>query len=690
MSPSTRNDCGGSLSHPRRKAPIGLPPAGIDALRPSGRRYREFDADDWVVETRREIFNNAAAAGQGRTRLSTLSGGIVATLAVALVVWMATDWTRAAVLAEHATRTEQQLSLVVSGLRSELKKYELLPEVLSRNEKIVRLLESEGELRAVDEANRFLAAINASIGAAATYVMNRDGLTVAASNWDDPRPFVGKNFAFRPYFREALRGETGRYFALGATSGERGYYFARPVQAATEVIGVTVVKVSLADIEAAWAGSPDVVAVTDYDGVVFATSRPEWRFRTFGHLTEEARERIRGSRRYEGARIEPLEVVQERPAGAGEARLVTLRDEAAGAADARAWDLRFLAQSTRLDEPRWVVHVLSDTRDLRERVVFSGALALFGSIILALAGLALWQRRRNLGQQLAHQRMAEDVLRRSRADLERRVQERTAALTEANEQLDRKVVELECAQADLRLAQDELIQAAKLAALGQMSAGISHELNQPLSAIRSFADNARVLLERERHAAVDENLEIISELTERMGHITGQLKTFARKSVDEHEAVSLRAAIERVLLLLSSRAQSEDIKIETRICEREPVVRADGIRIEQVMLNLVKNAMDAVQGTNQRRVQVEIEHQSEWVTFRVTDSGPGIPPENLDNVFEPFFTTKKKGEGLGLGLSISFGIVKDHAGTIRAESSPDGGACFTVRLPAADGEEQAA
>lgn len=643
-----------------------------------------------MVERRHQTFNDGTPARQGPARLSMLTAVVVGTLAVALAVWLSTDWTRAAVLSEHAQRTDQQLSLVVSGLRSELKKYELLPEVLSRNEKIVRLLESSGEARNVDQANLFLAAINDSIGAAATYVMNRDGLTVAASNWDDPRPFVGKNFAFRPYFREALRGETGRYFALGTTSGERGYYFARPVRSPVEVLGVTVVKVSLVNIEAGWAGSPDLIVVTDYDGVVFASSRPEWRLRTFGRLSNEALERIRSSRQYEGAGLEPLEVIEEAPAGTGRARLMTLGEDVVGAAEGRAGQHRFLVQSTRLEEPRWVVHVLSNMRDLRQRVAFSGMLALFASIIVALAGLALWQRRRNLAQEFAHQRMVEDVLRRSRADLERRVKERTAALTEANEQLDRKVAELECAQADLRRAQDELVQAAKLAALGQMSAGISHELNQPLSAIRSFADNARVLLQRERHAAVDENLETISELTERMGQITGQLKTFARKSVDQHEAVSLRAAIEHVLLLLSSRAQSEDIEIETRICEREPVVRADGIRIEQVMLNLVKNAMDAVQGTSQRRVRIEIDHQNEWVSFQVSDSGPGIPPEDLGSVFEPFFTTKKRGEGLGLGLSISFGIVKDHGGTIRAESSPGGGACFTVRLPAAGGEERAA
>jgi two-component system C4-dicarboxylate transport sensor histidine kinase DctB len=626
------------------------------------------------VQTGQGSFNDAAPARRGQTRLSVIIAGVVGVLGVVLVVWIATDWTRLAVRDEQARRIEQQLSLFVSGLRSELKKYELLPVVLSRNEKIVRLLESADDLRAVDDANRFLAVINASIGAAATYVMDRDGLTVAASNWDDPRPFVGKNFAFRPYFREARRGGTGRYFALGATSGERGYYFARPVHGAKEIIGVTVVKVSLEDIEAAWSGSPDIIVVTDYDGVVFVTNRPGWRFRTFGQLTKEAQERIRSSRRYEGARIEPLEVVEERPAGTGEARLVTVRDDVAEVAGGPARELRFMARSARLDEPPWLVHVLSDTRDLRKRVAFSGALALFVSIIIALAGLTLWQRRRNLGQQLAHQRMVEEMLRRSRAELERRVGERTAALTESNEQLDRKVVELECAQADLRLAQDELIQAAKLAALGQMSAGISHELNQPLSAIRSFADNARVLLERGRHAAVDANLETISELTERMGHITGQLKTFARKSVDEHEVVSLRPAIERVLLL-SSRARSEDIEIATRICEREPTVRADETRIEQVMLNLVNNAMDVVQGTDRRLVQVEIEHQS---------------AENLAKVFEPFFTTKQKGEGLGLGLSISYGIVKDHGGTICAESPPGRGACFTVRLPAAGGEEEAA
>jgi two-component system C4-dicarboxylate transport sensor histidine kinase DctB len=275
----------------------------------------------------------------------------------------------------------------------------------------------------------------------------------------------------------------------------------------------------------------------------------------------------------------------------------------------------------------------------------------------------------------------EAALQRAHDELERRVLERTADLVETNKRLVQEIGEHRETEMALRRTQEELIQAAKLAALGQMSAGINHELNQPLAAIRTYADNARLLLEKKRSDEARWNLEQIAQLTGRMAQIITQLKAFARKSSGQAVAVSLPAAVDGALAML--RIDRGDVELVREFPTEELFVLADMVRLEQVLVNLIGNAQQALEGSATRRIELRAETDHEAVTLTVRDTGPGIAPEHLDQVFDPFFSTKEVGQGLGLGLSISYRIIDGFGGSVRAANHPDGGAQFTVRLPRA-------
>jgi two-component system C4-dicarboxylate transport sensor histidine kinase DctB len=236
------------------------------------------------------------------------------------------------------------------------------------------------------------------------------------------------------------------------------------------------------------------------------------------------------------------------------------------------------------------------------------------------------------------------------------------------------------AEAELKSKQDELVQAAKLAALGQMSAGMVHEINQPLAGIRGYADNALTLLTLGRHDTARDNLHEIVALTERMARISGQLKQFARKSSGRLVPVVAADAIESALAMLAASLRADNIVVEWDRPALALSVLADDVRLQQVMINLVRNAQDAMRAVSERRLSVGVSATAEWVEIVVRDSGPGIGAEALAHVFDPFFTTKSAGEGLGLGLSISEGIVRGFGGRLSAANHPAGGAIFTLTL----------
>lgn len=550
------------------------------------------------------------------------------------------------------TQAGPRRDIYIEGLQSELARYETLPGVMALSASLRELLLTPADAEDMDRANRYLEQAAAASGAAAIYVIDRTGTTLAASNWQGPASFVGMNFSYRPYFRDALRQGYGRFYGIGTTSREPGYYFARAIEAKGQPLGVVVVKVSLAAIERAWGSAPDRILVTDGNGVTILSSVPDWVFRTLEPLSEPLLHRLTATRQYDRVELRALPVETLRVLGDGGHIL--------------AVDGVPLLESERIvPGTGWRLMLLSDMSavDTARRVGWAAGAGLV--LLLVLAGLLLRQRRRTRRAERAT-RLA---LERAAAELERQVAARTAELVAAND--------------DLRRTQDELVQAAKLAALGQLAAGITHELNQPLAALRTLSDNAAAFLARGRPERVTENLALIADLTERMARITSQLRGFARRSDNRPEPVPVAHAVANVLGLLAEKTRRVEATIHIDIQDGLTVL-CDRVRLEQVLVNLIGNALDAVADRSQRTIWVEAQRAEARALIGVADSGPGIAEEHMAHLFEPFFTTKPPGLGLGLGLVISAGIIQDHGGSLSAANGPEGGAIFTIDLAAHD------
>ncbi len=605
--------------------------------------------------------------GAARRRSLVILGAaaLAVTAAVLALTW---QWSSEIFLDQTKDQALAKLDLYNSNLDGALGKYQTVPKLLALHEEVADFFGRPLEEEEVGLANELTKRVNLLTGAEATYFMDAEGLTFAASNWDSDRPFVGNNFNYRPYFQEAMQGRLGRYFALGTTSGRRGYYFASPVYRGRQVQGAVVVKVSLADIETAWTAEEERVIVTDPHGVIFVSSQPEWRFRSLAPLDEAALKAIAENRRYESVDLRPLTVIERQSAEAGP-RLVWIAGEATASDGAE-----YLMVSRAMPEAGWTVSVLASTQLARSQTVTAMLVAGLACLITFLIVALVVQRRSRLVERI-------DLQRRASEQLEQRVEERTADLTEANVQLEREIAERQAAEAELRQAQDDLVQAGKLAALGQMSAALSHEFNQPLAAIRSYADNARLLIERGRHAEASGNLRLIKDLTARMAEISKHLMTFARKPRRELRPVVLAEALDETLDFLRMRLERAGAVVKLDQPDRALQVRAGSVRLQHVILNLVANALDAMEGQDRPEIEISVGAQDGRVLISVHDHGPGIDEEQIARIFDPFFTTKDVGKGLGLGLSITYNIVKDFDGSIRAENHPDGGAVFLVDLP---------
>ncbi|MFC3608512.1 sensor histidine kinase [Stutzerimonas tarimensis] len=545
-------------------------------------------------------------------------------------------------------QNRQTLDLYVANLLGTLHRYEVLPAILGDLPVLRRALEAPHP-GAVDQANRLLEELRARTGADVLYLMSPQGITLAASNWQDADSFVNRDFAFRPYFRQAMRGELGRFFGLGTTSGKRGYYFSAAVRDGQAVLGAIVVKVDLDHTETLWGNTPEQLLVTDANGVVILTSHPEWRYHAVRELDSEERERI----------------IQDRPYTTTSPRRLSL--------DLRSW----LIQSRELRETDWTVRILAPTilveRPVRTVLAIGGATLL---VLLLWLGLLL-QRRRHLIE-----RMALDA--RAREELEGRVQARTHELETLNSRLKGAVLEREQAQQELVRAQDELLQAGKLSVLGTMSASISHELNQPLAAMRSYADNAGVLLDHNRLKEARGNLQQISALTTRMASIISHLRAFARRDQRGAERVALQPALEDALSLIARRRQAMGVELIRDVPEATLWVQAGETRLRQILTNLLSNALDALGDiASPRRLHIAAGLFEDGVRVSLRDNGPGFGRDALGRAREPFFTTKASAEGLGLGLAICDTLVSALGGELRLGNHPEGGACVELLLQGA-------
>jgi len=489
-----------------------------------------------------------------------------------------------------------RLELFVTYLRGVLTKYESLPELLARDEQLAEfLLNAEGNESSV-ALNKYLETINDISNAADTYLMDREGLTIAASNWQEEHPFVGRNFSYRPYFQQAMKGQLGRYFALGTTSSKRGYYFAYPVRRDREILGAVVIKINIDTVEKKWGYHDETFLVTDPDGVIFITTRPEWRFASLERLNSSTRELIEKSKRYLNSDLNALPITKVKDYQFGS--VVNLQGEAGKSQI-------YLQQTHRMQEAGWSVHVMTSVKPLR-RKIFEVNILLGSSLLFLYLLLVLFkQRQLRLVELKRIQDNAREVLQEANEKLETRVKERTHELVETNEQLRREIQDRKNTEDILKRTRSELIHAAKMATLGQMSAGINHELNQPLAAIRSYSDNARLLLGKNRPDEAAWSMSQIGELTDRMAQLGVRLKEFSRKSSGKLKVVYFQDVIDGALEILFPAIKKNDVQLHMDIVPEDIKLLANQVLLQQVMVNLLGNAIHATEGRPKKEIQIE-------------------------------------------------------------------------------------
>ena len=588
--------------------------------------------------------------------------------ALGLAIWLGGRIAHRHTFAAAATRTETVLRLTVNALEADLARYEVIPQLIGDLDLVHALVADPTNTALQLETSEWLAEHSFELNASDIYLILPDGVTVAHSTPEGAGSFIGENFSYRPYFIDAMNGDRARFYGVGTTTGVRGYYFSAPViDAAGRITAVTAVKVAMDPIEEAWRGSEYRVMVTDPEGIVFLSSEPGWLYKGLLPLTAERLARTTAARRYADMPLEEMAVERLDRYGTRGLRLATDDGPAR----------EYIVASAEMPAEGWTVQVLQDSAQPR---VEARLLTLTLVALLSAAGFSalMWRQRR---LQAALQRAQE---RRAKADLEQRVIARTADLAAANTQLEQEIAERRATEAELRAAQDSLVQAGKLAALGQMSAALSHEFNQPLAAARNYADSAAVLIERGNLAAARDNIAEILRLIDRMSAIGKHLRHAARNPGEPVGAVAIAPLLAETRTIVAPRLAGAGATLEADIAADLPPVRGGPTRLQQVLVNLIANAADAVEQAPDRRISVSARVEGEAVAIRVRDRGPGVPDAIAARIFDPFFTTKGFGAGLGLGLSITANIVRDFGGEIACRNA-DPGAEFLVRLRIADG-----
>ncbi len=567
-------------------------------------------------------------------------------------------------VAELARQAQSSAALHAAVLRSELAKHRSLPFVLAQDPDVAATLHS-ADPGGVDALNRKLETLSAGTRAAVIYVLNARGMTIAASNWREPTSFVGSDYSFRPYFKDARDQGVAELFALGTVSRRPGLFMARRIEGPDGLLGVVVVKVEFEALEAEWSASEPAFAV-DPKGVVLVTSIPSWRFMTLAPLPRAEQARLRAEQRFGNAPFDVL-VAQPPPAGDRPPALTTIKVPGQD-------ETRYMTASVKLSAAGWTVYTFTPVgAALRTAVTGARAIALLAGLAVCALAAALVRWRGRASLRAAREEAA-------RRELEAHVAERTAALRETNQRLTVEMEERRRAEAHVHLMQDELIQSNKLATLGQIAAGVAHEINQPVGAIRAYADNAAVFLDRADSQSARTNLDLISGLTDRIGLITDELRAFARKSGGSPAPLAVREVVDGALLLVGPRLRQQGVRVVREVADEAAKVLAERFRLEQVLVNLLQNAIEALEETKNGEIAVQVLVKRAQVRIIVADNGPGVAPEATSTLFTPFATTKPR--GLGLGLVISRDIVAEFGGELYLEPSPRG-ARFVMSLPKA-------
>lgn len=538
---------------------------------------------------------------------------------------------------------DQTLLLTTRAVETEVERLRALPEVAAEDSRVKAALSGTGP---IELANRYLQTVAAQAGAAELFLLDASGTTIAASNWNQPRSFVGHNYAFRPYFRDAMALGRGQFYAIGVTSGLPGFFLASRLVAGGTT-GVLVVKLDLQPLQDTWRAASADVALADEHGVVFLAARPDWQYRPLQALSAAVLAQLQATRAYDDVGLD---------------RAAPLLAAAPDGNTSQGSD--WIGAITPMRSSGWQVIAARPTGPIYLMATGWAVLAALASLAIAAVAKALEQKRQITALRLAQSDQLEAMVVARTADLAREIDARILA------------------EADLKATQEALIHTEKIAALGRMSAAIVHEISQPLAAMEATLAAAEIGLSQDDTTTAP-RLVTARGLIRRMQRTIRHLKSFGSKQAGELSLIDLRAPVTSALDIVAPRSRAVGVTPQLHLPDDPVMVLAGAVRIEQVVVNLLLNALDAVAGSKGAQITLRLEPADGDVRVIVQDTGKGIAPADLPRVTEPFFSTKISGDGLGLGLSISKAILAEFSGALDIASDLGRGTTMTISLPLA-------
>ncbi|MCZ4273270.1 ATP-binding protein [Maritalea porphyrae] len=525
-------------------------------------------------------------------------------------------------------RAEGRAQLYHSTLLSALERLEHLPFIVAQDPAVVRAL-SRGE---VDGLNQRLEDFAHRSKAEAIYVMDENGWTIAASNYAQEINFLGKNYGFRPYFKDAMAGKRGEFFAIGATTFTPGYFIGNAVSDESgNAIGVVALKIALSELTGAWAASGDDILVTNKEGIVVFATSDQWRYHATTDLSENQRIAIQNKQQF------------------GKQELLPLNWELRPDSEVLLDGTTYLYANKDVEQQGWTLWYIKPTSTLFERTWFVIILA---TIVMAAMGIGFITFRSNQLQR---------------------------ALKASHDDRQKLIVEIEERKAtEIRLEQtrSELARTSKLAALGQLAASITHELGQPISAMRNYLAAEEISSGHKPGGVIDH----LNGLVRRMENITKELKFFSMPGDNNTETIDIADLIDGAVGLTKHDLSNKHIDLHVIVPKDLPAISGMRQRLEQVLVNLIRNAIAALQDLQSKRIEIRAVLHDGAIKISVRDWGHGLRGQSIEQLQEPFHTNKPSGEGMGLGLAISAAIVREHKGLLSAIDC-EIGAKFTVQLP---------
>ncbi len=538
---------------------------------------------------------------------------------------------------EEVQRAQNRASLYRSTLVGELERFQHLPYILAQDPFVINGAKGKD----LAGLNRRLASFANRANLDAIYLMDKNGLTIAASNYSAEKTFLGQNYGFRPYFKRALKGQRGEFFGIGATTLKPGYFIAQGVRDENDnILGVIALKLDLSPLVKAWARGGEILFVANSDGVIVLSSNEEWRYRTLARIDKKRLEEIALEKQFANEKLLPLDWTK---IGANEVALNGKKYIHASSSVSRlGWTLHFLADENRISERAWLTVI---------------GIAIFASILLTLAVFLRSERIRT-------------ALNAAQADREQ--------LRKANKKLALEIEERKAAERRLEKAQSELARNSKLAALGQLSASVTHELGQPISAMQNYLAAA----EFDKNAKErEQSIKNLRSIVTRMINITKQLRFFAKPSDNNMQLIDIIQIWHGAYILTAPDIRTANIELIENLPKKPIMVKANKLRLEQVLVNLLRNSISAMQDSKKKILEINISADENYAIISVKDNGHGFGENSIEQLKEPFHTTRASGDGMGLGLAISAAIIKEHEGIFAAENIPEGGAIFTFKIP---------